>query len=209
MRKDHYTPPAKWTREFRQALKLSDAHFKVYAYLESGLESHATGIYFVTLSAIAEMVRDDRDNVARIMGDLEEFGLILWDDNADVVYVPCVCAEQFRWTGKAKADRDYRLIEAKRHLASLPRSNLVELFLSRWPIFKPDEGATQGAWEGAMQGATQAPPQAPTPSTCSFSPSIPPSQTPRRAERSKTDQGPAITQNANGIAVRDDLGVAS
>lgn len=201
MRKDHYSSPAKWTREFRQALKLSDAHFKVYSYLESGLESHATGIFFVTRSAVAEMVmEDDRDNVARIMGDLEEFGLILWDDNADVVYVPCVCPEQFRWTGKAKTDptRDYRLIEAKRHIASLPKSNLVELFLSRWPIFKPDEGAMQGA----SQGAIQAPAQAPTPSTCSFSPAITLPQTPRRAAEQKN---PMPVQDENGL----DLEVAS
>ena len=33
MRKDHYLPPAKWTRQFRQALRLSDVHLKVYAYL--------------------------------------------------------------------------------------------------------------------------------------------------------------------------------
>ncbi len=53
MRKEHFSTPAKWTREFRQALRLSDAHLKVYAYLESAPESHPSGIFFITLAAIA------------------------------------------------------------------------------------------------------------------------------------------------------------
>ncbi|SDX70369.1 hypothetical protein SAMN05421644_11028 [Allochromatium warmingii] len=184
MRKDHYSPPAKWTREFRGALKLSDAHFKVYSYLENALESHATGIYFITLSAIAEMVCDERDFVARIMEELESAGLILWDAKADVVYVPCVCGEQFRWSGRAGKDpeKDFRVTDGRRHIQSLPTSYLIELFLSRWPIFKTDEGAYQGAYQapsqGAYQGATQAPYQAPTTTTFSTSKILDPSQTP-------------------------------
>ena len=172
MRKDHFSPPAKWTREFRQALKLSDAHFKVYAYLEGGLESHSTGIYFVTLSAIAEMVHEDRDFVARIMEELERAGLILWDSQADVVYVPCVCAEQFRWSGRKGKDpeKDFRVKDGRGHIQALPRCALVELFLARWPIFTPEEGA--------YQGATQAPYQAPTTTTFPASKILDPSQTP-------------------------------
>ncbi len=190
MRKDHYSTPSKWTKEFRQALKLGDVHFKVYAYLEGGIESHPTGIYFVTLSAIAEMVREDRDLIGPAMEDLEEVGLIVWDQAADVVYVPCVCAEQYRWGSRSKSDpaRDFRLIEAKRHISALPATRLVEMFLYRWPVFAPDQGATQGAMQAPTQGACIGA----TPSTCSFSSSNPPPRAPRRADRSKTDQGPAI-----------------
>lgn len=165
MRKDHYQPPAKWTREFRQALRLSDAHLKVYLYLESAPESHATGIYFVTLGAVAEMLSEERETVAKIVDDLERIGLVMWDSAASVVWVPCVCAEQYRWTNRPnrKHEHDYRLIEARRHLNSLPTSRLVALFLQAWPIF--------GTGEGAYQGATQAPHQGANTSPCSASPS--------------------------------------
>lgn len=148
MRKDHYTRPVKWTREFRTAIKLGDVHFKVYAYLESAPESHATGLYFITVSAIAEMVREDRDIVASILDDLDRCGLALWDQEASVVYVPCVCAEQFRWKddGKPK-ESDKRVLEAKSHLRNLPATRLLAAFLARWPVF--DEGAYQGASYGA------------------------------------------------------------
>ena len=177
MRSDHYLPPAKWTREFRQALRLSDAHLKVYAYLESAPESHATGIYFVTLGAVAEMLREERETVAKIVDDLERVNLLFWDAEASVVWVPCVCGEQFRWTNRAGRDRsrDFRLTEARRHLDNLPPSPLADLFRHRWPIFGEEaptqgayqgayQGATQGAYQGATQGATQAPLPVPPPS---------------------------------------------
>ncbi len=156
MRKEHYFPPAKWTREFRQALRLSDVHFKVYLYLESAPESHATGIYFITLGAVAEVLREERETVAKIVFDLERLNLIFWDAEASVVWVPCVCQEQFRWSTRANRDRarDFRLTEARRHLDNLPNSRLVDLFRHRWPAFSQGEGATQGATQGALPVTT-------------------------------------------------------
>jgi hypothetical protein len=155
MRKEHLQPPAKWTREFRQALRLSDAHFKVYSYLESAPESHPTGLYFITLSAIAEMTGEDREAVAQIVDDLERIGLVMWDAVASVAWLPCVCAEQYRWSNRPqrKPEEDYRLIEARKHLESLPPSRLVALFRQSWPIFDRPEGATQAP----RQAPTQAP----------------------------------------------------
>ena len=157
MRKEHFTPPAKWTREFRQALRLSDAHLKVYTYLESAPESHPTGIYFITLAAIAEMTGEERVTVAKIVDDLERCGLVMWDAVASVVWVPCVCGEQYRWTHRPqrKTGEDYRLIEARKHLDDLPPSRLVNLFRQAWPIFgeaptqAPSQGATQAPYHGA------------------------------------------------------------
>lgn len=171
MRKDHYVAPVKWTREFRQALKLSDLHFKVYAYLEGGPESHATGIYFITPAAIAEMVRDDRESVLLALDDLEQAGLILWDQAADVVLVHAVCAEQYRWRNPNPKGEDRRIAEARSHLRALPKTALRELFLGRWPIFQDDrEGASEGAYQGAPQGTNT--------TTCSSSPTLPRNGTP-------------------------------
>jgi hypothetical protein len=169
MRKDHYTTPAKWTREFRQALRLSDLHLKVYAYLESAPESHPTGIYFVTLAAIAEMTGEERDTVVKIVDDLERIGLVMWDAAASVVWVPCVCGEQYRWTNRPqrKTAEDYRLIEARKHLDNLPPSRLVNLFRQAWPIFTQGEAPTQAP----SQGATQAPYQGANTTPCTTSPS--------------------------------------
>lgn len=164
MRKDHFYPPSKWTREFRAALKLSDQHFKVFAYLEGGLESHATGIYFVTLSGIGEMLNEERETIGAIIEDLERIGLVLWDREASVVWIPCVCGEQYRWKNQQPKTTDYRVIEACRHLGSLPQTRLLPMFVAHWPVFRV-------AVEGATQGAYQAPTQAPTPSTCTNSPS--------------------------------------
>jgi hypothetical protein len=202
MRKDHYSPPVKWTREFRQALKLGDAHFKIYAYLEGGPESHATGLYFVTPATIAEMVREDRDTVVRVMDDLERVGLMLWDSTADVVLVHVVCAEQYR--GSLCRNKDNRIVEARRHLAALPKTHLRDLFLGRWPIFRePTEGPCQGATEGACEGPYQAPTEAPTPTPRSFSP--PPIPTHRPDVRTQDDNKPA---NATDWRRRAKLGGA-
>ena len=159
MRKDHYSPPKKWTREFRQALKLSHQHLVVYAYLEGGPESHSTGIYFVVPAAVAAMTGLEEDDARRIMQDLERVGLIHWDEDADIVWVPCVCDEQFRWHTPEKSRRDYRTDEARRHVADLPDSHVVRLFLGVWPVFAQGavEGATQGATQGAVEGATTSP----------------------------------------------------
>ncbi|WP_295431035.1 hypothetical protein [uncultured Thiodictyon sp.] len=175
MRKDHYSAPVKWTREFRQALKLGDLHFKLYAYLEGGPESHATGLYFVTPAAIGEMIREDRESVLTGLEDLESIGLILWDRAADVVLVHAVCAEQYRWRKTNPKGPDLRVIEGRRHLRALPRTQLLDLFLGRWPIFQDDaEGAYQGASEGAYQGAWQGA----TPTTRTASPSDAPNGPP-------------------------------
>ncbi|NCA91206.1 MAG: hypothetical protein EOM92_20600 [Gammaproteobacteria bacterium] len=172
MRKEHFTPPAKWTREFRQALRLSDAHLKVYTYLESAPESHPTGIYFITLAAIAEMTGEERVTVAKIVDDLERCGLVMWDAVASVVWVPCVCGEQYRWTHRPqrKTGEDYRLIEARKHLDDLPPSRLVNLFRQAWPIFgeAPTQAPSQGATQAPYQGANTIylfpdPPPPPTP----------------------------------------------
>ena len=159
MRKEHFTPPAKWTREFRQALRLSDAHLKVYTYLESAPESHPTGIYFITLAAIAEMTGEERVTVAKIADDLERCGLVMWDAVASVVWVPCVCGEQYRWTHRPqrKTGEDYRLIEARKHLDDLPPSRLVNLFRQAWPIFTPGEAPTQAPTQAPYQGANTTP----------------------------------------------------
>jgi hypothetical protein len=147
MRRDHYSPPSKWTKEFRKALKLSHQHFVIYAYLEGGLESHRTGLYFVTTAAVAAMTIVPEDEVRSVMQDLERVGLIHWDEDADVVWVPCVCAEQFRWHQGTGAERDNRTIESRKHVGSLPDSHVVRLFLGVWPVFA--EGASEGANQGA------------------------------------------------------------
>jgi hypothetical protein len=166
VRKDHYSPPSKWAREWNQALQLSGAHLRVYQYCENGMETHRTGIYLLTPSAIAEWVGSpaepiEREDVERILDDLERVGLLHWDRNNRVIWVPCVCGEQFRWKGEPKAN-DYRVQEAREHIIRLPTSPLVTAFLDRWPVFKAPP-------EGAYQGATQAPPEGTT--TYSLSPS--------------------------------------
>lgn len=181
MRKDHFSPPSKWTKEFRQALKMGHLHFAVYAYLEGAPESHRTGIYFITLSAIAEMVVADRDLAEQAMDDLERVGLIHWDRDHDVVWVPCVCAEQYRWKTSEKSKKDNGTMEGRKHIASLPRSRLVGLFLADWPVF--NQGAWQGASEGAYEGAYEG-----TPYTTTCAPA-PPSQPTDAGRRQKSGGG--------------------
>ena len=170
MRKDHYTPPSKWTKEYAQALKLGDVHFKVYAYCEGGPESHRTGLYFVTLGAIAEMVREERETVQAVLDDLEQVGLAFFDGESGVIWVPSVCAEQFRWKGHAKP-LDHKVTEAKAHISNLPASPLVARFLAVWPVFA--EGACQGASEGACQGSTSSYPYPSSPQTRPKGPETP------------------------------------
>ncbi len=193
MRKEHFHAPVKWTREFRQALRLSDAHLKVYAYLESAPESHPTGIYFITLAAVAEMTGEARETVAKIVDDLERTGLVLWDAVASVIWVPCVCAEQYRWRQRpTRKQDDFRLIEARKHLDNLPPSRLVALFRQAWPIFDVREGAT----EGAIQAPTQAPYQGANTSYCIPDPSLTSSQTTSRPNFPPLDE--------NGLDIRED-----
>ena len=204
MRKDHYTAPVKWTREFRQALKLSDAHFKVYAYLEGGPESHATGLFFILVSAIAEMVREDRETVASVLEDLEQVGLILWDRSADVVLVHAVCAEQYRFPWKKAGPENLRIIEARRHLHALPATPLRELFLGRWPVFHDAaEGASVGASVGATQGASVGASVGDNTSTRSYYPPDPPNGRPTDpgADPDKTDGqlSPSADKRRGGV----------
>lgn len=135
MRRDHFSSPAKWTKEFRRAVKMSHLHLAVYSYLESAPESHRTGIYFITSATVAEMVRAERDLVVQAMEDLEESGMIHWDQENDVVWIPCVCAEQFRWKHGTGSASDNKTVEARKHIAALPHSRLLELFLANWPVF--------------------------------------------------------------------------
>jgi len=152
MRKDHYSPPVKWTREFKIAVALGDVAFKVYSALESGPFSHPTGIYWVSPAYIAELVRETADLVVQAMDDLERATLIQWDRDASVVYVVCMCKEQYRWKkdGKPKGG-DKRIPEAISHLEQLPQTHLLERFLSDWPQFRDD--TEQGAWQGASDDA--------------------------------------------------------
>lgn len=187
MRKDHYCAPVKWTREYRQALKLGDRHFKVYAYLEGGPESHATGIYFVTPGTIAEMVRETRDTVVVVLGELAQAGMIRWDPAADVVLVPVVCAEQFRWSGRPHKSTDNRVVEARHHLAALPPTPLLAEFIARWPVFRaPEEGAFEGACQGASEGASKGLAKGPLPVTSPSSPLTAPGGPPD-TERARLD----------------------
>ena len=139
MRRDHYSSPSKWTKEFRRAVKMSHLHLAVYAYLESAPESHRTGIYFITPATVAEMVCADRDAIVQVMEDLEEAGMIQWDQATDVVWIPCVCAEQLRWKHGTGSAADNKTVEARKHLATLPRTRLLELFLANWPVFDGGE----------------------------------------------------------------------
>ena len=153
MRKEHFLFPVKWLKQFAQALRLGDVHFKVYVYLESAPDSHATGCFFTTPARVAEMVAADQDEVALALDELHDAGLIQWDAEARVVWVPCMAEEQFRWKGGPKPS-DHRVTEARRHIAQLPPSWVVACFLQGWPVFRePDEGASQGASQGAWQGA--------------------------------------------------------
>ncbi|UHD15727.1 hypothetical protein [Thiocapsa bogorovii] len=165
MRKDAHIEPARWIREYRAALRLSDVAFKVLLYCECGPESHRTGIHFVASGTIAEIIFEDRETVDDAFDDLEAVGLLLRDSAAGLVYLPNQCAAQFAWKkGEPKAE-DYRLVEAKRHIASLPESPLVRMFLDRWPIFRSDEAPTQAPCQAPTEAPSVAPCQAPTQGT--------------------------------------------
>jgi hypothetical protein len=156
MRKHHYTPPSKWLKEFRRALSLGRDHLLVYTYLESGLESHATGLYHILPAALGGMIRLEADAVEQILEELQKAGLILWDDAEGIVYIPCVCEEQFRWTGRDWKRTDNRVVEGRAHVRELPDSWVKKAFLERWEIFT-EEGACKGLGspsEGAPTSTT-------------------------------------------------------
>jgi hypothetical protein len=177
VRKDHYFSPAKWTKELRRAIKLSRDHGLVYLFLESAPESHRTGLYFVTAASIAALTTVPEDDVRRIMGDLEKAGLLHWDEAADVVWLPAVCGEQYRWMGGTGAEKDNRTVEGRKHVAALPDSYVVRLFLDVWPVFR----------EGASEGARHAPyREAPYPTTCPT-----PTPTPNNSSSQRKSEIPA------------------
>jgi hypothetical protein len=135
MRRQHYYPPSKWTKEFRKAIKLSHLHYAVYACLEGGPQSDRTGLYLLFTTAIAGMVRVDVGQVEQVLVDLEEADLIVWDAESEVVWVPCVCEEQHSWSSEEAMMRDKQIIQSRRYIASLPDCRPVDLFLKRWPAF--------------------------------------------------------------------------
>ena len=117
MRADHYAPPRKWIKEYRRAIRIGDTAFKLYLYCENGIESHRTGLYFVTDESIATMIAEDPETVAATFDDLETVGLVFRDQPNELVYVPSVCDDQFRWKSEPKGN-DWRVVEAQRqHIA--------------------------------------------------------------------------------------------
>ncbi|MBK1704263.1 hypothetical protein CKO40_06800 [Halochromatium glycolicum] len=157
--------PARWIREFRQALKLGDAALKVLIYCESGPESHRTGLYHVSDGTVASMVGEPIDIVERAFEDLETAGLLMRDADAGLVYLPDYCERQFAWKGKATAAKDWRVIEARRHIARLPASHLVAHFLDAWPMLRPQQSPLEAPSKAPWQGTPHASPQASTTST--------------------------------------------
>lgn len=143
MRADHYAPPRKWINEYRRAIRIGDTAFKLYCYCENGIESHRTGLYFVTAESIATMIAEEPETVESTFDDLETVGLVFRDQPNELVYVPSVCDDQFRWKSEPKGN-DWRVVEARRHIAALPHSPLVAMFLERWPIFTPDPSPFEG-----------------------------------------------------------------
>jgi hypothetical protein len=118
----------------------------VLQYCESGLETHWTGIFFLTAATIAEMTMDPLEEVTRALEDLERAGLLHWDQRNCVIWVPGVCADQYRWEGYLESS-DHKAQEGRAHIARLPASVLVGAFLNAWPIFKPAAGFPRGTYE--------------------------------------------------------------
>ena len=140
---NHHSSSVKWIREWREACRLGGTHLRVLQYCETGLQTHPTGIFFITSGTIAEMTMDSRDEVNQALEDLERAGLLYWDRTKCVVWVPCVCAERFPWND-VLGPSEHQLQEARAHIANLPPSVLVRAFLNTWPIFKPVEATEQG-----------------------------------------------------------------
>ena len=183
MRHDHYSPPSKYWKEFRRALKLSHQHFAVYAYLEGGPESHQTGLYCIAPVTIGAAMMLPEDEVVRIMEDLQRVGLLHWDAETDMVWLPCVATEQFRWKEGTGAERDNKTKGARKHVSMLPHSHLVEWFLDAWPVFRgstecTDEGASKGLRRDSLSSSSYSsssscPPTAPGHFTCTSQGELP------------------------------------
>lgn len=165
MRKDCHIDPARWIREYRHALKLGDAAFKVLIYCETGPESHRTGLYHVTDGAVASMVDEPIEIVSQAFEDLEATGLLVRDAEASLVFLPDYCARQFAWKDQTTAAKDWRVIEARRHIDRLPASYLVANFLDAWPMFRPQQSPLEAPSIAPYQGTPHASPQASTTST--------------------------------------------
>jgi len=138
MRKDCHIDPSRWIREYRQALKLGNVAFKVLLYCETGPESHRTGLFYVAAATVAAAVNDETEHVETAFDDLERIGLLMRDADAGLVYLPGQAARQYAWKDVPKPS-DYRVIEARRHVASLPASHLVDLLIDACPIFRTDQ----------------------------------------------------------------------
>lgn len=165
MRKDCHIDPARWIREYQQALKLGDVALKVLLYCETGPESHRTGLYHLTDGTVASMVGEPIDIVAQAFEDLETVGLLLRDANADLVFLPDYCQRQFAWKDTTTASKDWRIVEARRHIERLPTSHLVACFLEAWPIFRPNQSPLEASFKAPWQGTPYASPQASATST--------------------------------------------
>ena len=138
MRKDCHIDPSRWIREYRQALKLGNVAFKVLLYCETGPESHRTGLFYVAAATVAAAVNDETEHVETAFDDLERIGLLMRDADAGLVYLPGQAARQYAWKDAPKPS-DHRVIEARRHVASLPASHLVDLLIDACPIFRSDQ----------------------------------------------------------------------
>lgn len=105
------------------------------------------------------------DDVVRAFEDLETAGLLVRDADAGLVYLPDYCARQFAWKDQTTAAKDWRVIEARKHIERLPASYLVASFLDSWPMFRPQQRPLEAPCIAPCQGTPHASPQASTTST--------------------------------------------
>ncbi|EIC23285.1 hypothetical protein [Thiorhodovibrio frisius] len=146
--------PARWMKDYRTAIRLGSVEFKTLIFCETAPESHPSGLYFITSAAVASMIEEPTDLVDLAFDNLDRAGLLLRDPEWQLVYLPGYCARQFgKWRDTERASRDWKTVSIKRHIASLPPSHLVGLFLESWPIFTPEESPLQAPY----QAPTQAP----------------------------------------------------